>query len=153
MEKISATTDPPEASKTFFIASQILFGQKKFSEALSVGERALKILETIAPKNFDKLSEQLLHLGNVCSALHDHESALKNFRAAVDMQKKNPIPENAVMELAWRSVGQEFLKLKRFDEAEKIFKELLQKQLTHLHENHTRVEQVKKLLEQARKKI
>ncbi len=152
-EKISTETEPSEASQTFFIASQILFGQKKFSEALSVGDRALKILETIAPKNFDKLSEQLIHLGNVCSKLDDHESALKNFLSALDAQKKNPNPENAVMELAWRSAGQELLSLKRFDEAEKIFAELLEKQLTYLYETQPRVEQVKKLLAQAREKI
>ena len=152
MEKISDTTEPSEASQTFFVASQILFGQKNFSDALSVGERALKILETITPKNFDKLSEQLIHLGNLCSKLEDHESALKNFLSAVDAQKKNPNPENAVMELAQRSAGQELLTLKRFDEAEKIFEELLEKQLKIFHENHTRVEQVKQLLAQAREK-
>ena len=151
-EKISAETEPAEASQTFFTASQILFGQKKFSEALSVGERALKILETITPKNFDKLSEQLIHLGNVCSKLDDHESALKNYRAAFEAQKKNPNPENAVMELAWRSAGQELMSLKRFEEAEKTFEELLEKQLKYFHENHTRVEQVKKLLNRARER-
>ena len=109
-------------------------------------------METITPKNFDKLSEQLIHLGNLCSKLEDHESALKNFLSAVDAQKKNPNPENAVMELAQRSAGQELLTLKRFDEAEKIFEELLEKQLKIFHENHTRVEQVKQLLAQAREK-
>lgn len=150
INKLSQSTMPIEESLTLFTASQIYFDQEKFSEALPLALAAVTKLLQGLPNNFDKLSEQFIHLGNVYSKLNDHESALKNFKRAVEVQEQNPNPENSVLELARRSAGEELMHLKRFDEAVKIFENLLAKQRTFLYETQPRIEAIKKLLEQAR---
>lgn len=150
--KLTPGTNPIEESLMLFTASRIFFGQEKFDDALPLAlAAATKLLQGL-PNNFDKLSEQFIHLGNVYSKLNDHESALKNFERAVEVQEGNANPENAILELARRSAGVELMHLKRFDEAEKIFEKILAKQLTFLYDRQPRVEAVKKLLEQARAK-
>lgn len=145
LQKISDSIAPLEMSTTYFTAAQIFFGQEKFSDALPFALNGIKILEAV-PNNFDKLSEQLINLGNIYSKLGDHENALTNFNRAVDCQKKNPNPENAVMELATRSAGEELIALKRFDDAKKLLEELLTKQRTFLPESHQRITAVKQLI-------
>ena len=104
---------------------------------------------SIKPTPFEELSEQFIQLGNIYSKLEEHEEALKNFKRAAELHDWNPNPENARAELAMRSGGEELMRLKRFDEAITLFKNILARQRTFLHENHPRIIAVEKLLEQA----
>ena len=152
MEKISAQTDLIEVSTTLFTAAQIYFGQRKFSEALPNALRALTMIESTSPRDNDKFSEQLIFLGKVYTSLKEYDSALKSFERAVEVQRQNPRPENAVMELANRLAAETLMRLGKFDDAEKILTELYNKQRLYLPETTWRIQAVKKLLEQARKK-
>ena len=146
IEKISDAITPVEQSMTFFIAAQIFFGQEKFSEALPLAIKALEIMENSAPNNFDKISEQLINLGNIYTKLSDHSSALKSFNRVIEVQGKNPNPENAVIELATRSAAESLMRLGNFDKVVKILDELLTKQRTFLNEENPRIDAVKNLL-------
>ena len=151
--KISQDAEPLEVSLILFTASRIYFGQGKFAEALPAALAAVDKMKIAAPNDFDKLSDQLIHLGNVYSKLGDHDAALASFKRAVEAQANNPNPENAIRELASRSVGQELMNLKRFAEAVKVLEDLLARQRKFLYETQPRVEAVKQLLAQARENL
>ena len=150
MGKFSEQTVPIDKVTTLFTAAQISFGSGKFDDAEEYDTRAAKILEELTPRNYDRLCEVLIHLGNVFTKQGDDNAAVRTFARAVDVQKKNPQPEHAMIELASRSMAESLIRLRRFEEAAKILEELLLKQRTYLLETHPRVVVVKKILAQVR---
>lgn len=152
MQKISKQTDLIEVSTTLFIVAQILFWQRKFSATLPIILRALAAMEAVTPKNFDKLSKQLILLGNVYTTLDKHADVLKSFERAIAVQKQNPHPEHAIMEQATLSMCKSLMRLEHFDDAAKDLQELFAKQRNFLNETHPRIEAVKQLLQQARER-
>ena len=151
-EKISDRIAASEVAEILFTAAQIDFDREKFADALPLALAAVEKSSSIAPKKFDRLTEQLIFLGNVYTKIGDHQSALDSFNRAIQCQRENPHPENALTELATCSAAESLMRLQNFDEAEKILQELLTKQRISLYETQPRIEAVKQLLRLCREK-
>ncbi|MBQ7705643.1 MAG: tetratricopeptide repeat protein [Selenomonadaceae bacterium] len=152
IKNILPTTAPMDKYLTYFSASQIFAASEKLDEAINFAQKSLEAAETL-PDKFNVLSTPHLHLGGLYSKIGKHELALKNFLAALDAQQKLPEPEFSFVLLLKKAVGREFLALKNFAQAEKIFSEVLSEQLKILPEFHSDVQITKKLLNFAQNKI
>ena len=143
VENIQPDTDEREKYLVYFTASQIFSAQKDFETAIMFAKKSLE------NSTSDELSTTYLHLGNLYSTVGTHEEALKNFLRAVDEYLKSPVPDVSAVISAKRMAGIELLSMKKFNDAEKILKEVLEEQLKLFPEFHREVQFTKKLLNDA----
>lgn len=152
VENIQPDTDALEKYLTYFTASQIFSAQKDFENAITFTKKSLDAALAVKD-NLDLLSTPYLQLGNLYSAAGQHEDALQNFLAAVDAYFQSPVPNISAILSARRMAGRELVAIQRFDDAKKIFSEVLEEQLKLLPEFHKDVQMTKKLLEDANKSL
>lgn len=152
IKNILPTTDASDKYLTYFTASKIFTDSEKMDEAINFAEKSLTAAETLQDK-FSVLSTLHFHLGELYSKIGKHEISLKNFLAALEIQQNLAEPEISFVLILKKAAGNEFLALKNFAQAEKIFFEVLSEQLKFLPEFHSDVQITKNILNFARNKI
>ena len=152
IKNILPTTDASDKYLTYFSASKIFADSEKLDEAINFAEKSLTAAEILQDK-FSVLSTLHFHLGELYSKIGKHEISLKTFLAALEVQQNLAEPEISFVLILKKAAGNEFLALKNFAQAEKIFFEVLSEQLKFLPEFHSDVQITKNLLNFARNKI
>ena len=151
IKKISPVTDPFDSSQTYSTAADIYFDIKNFEKALSYAQKSLEIVKNSMPEDYSSLSANYMHVGNLFYYVGKLEDTIKNYQLAEQFELKCPHPDSDMIQLLQMRIGTVLTELERFDEAEKIFTELLNQYLRLYPENHPKVEEIKSLVQKARR--
>jgi tetratricopeptide (TPR) repeat protein len=150
IEKISST-DNLDSSQVYFTAADIYFDIKNFEKALTYAKKSLEIVKNSMPEDFSSLSTNYMHVGNLSYSAGKLEDTVENYRLAEQFQSKCTHPDFNMIRFLQFRIANVLTELKNFDEAEKIFAELLEDLSKFYTEDHPEFIHIKSLLQEVRR--
>ena len=150
LEKISYAA-PLEVALTYFSAADIHAAKKNLPEALEFARKSAAVVENSSPNNFGFLSTNYLHLANLYNSAGNFEEALDFFKRAEKFQLKCVHPDFDMIRWIHHSCGTALKNLKRFDEAEKTFENLLAEWSAIVYDSHPTIRAIQALIAEIRR--
>ena len=147
--KLPAITDPIEIALTYSLLSKIYEAQENFHAATEYAE---KNLNSLAQDNFNDLSYAYRRLGDLYWRVKKFDESIDCYEKALNFQLKYDYPEFDFIDDVKVSIAITLSDMGRFDEAEKLFQEILERKSQFYPDSHRIIEQLRNLLADVRAK-